>query len=186
MYRYWTNGLGKISLLSSSPKYDTDFYTTQWGFPNCRRSEITIEQLAGVTKVVNDILVYSRPANCCHEQVFPIFERCYKYATTLTPKEFVLGKNEVKYVRGQISHNGIRGDCKFAAVHKFLMPPKVTQPRSAIGFVNQMPELTLNGAHTTEPLCPPRLTKVFKTKVFGVVEEHRHDFRGTHPPFKRL
>ena len=105
------------------------------------------------TKVVDDILVYSRTNQELLDSVVKVLERCRENKITLNPKKFKFGEEEVDYVGYKIGKTGIRADpTKIEAISKFPTPTNLVELRSFMGLVNQLSDFSPDIAGAAEPL----------------------------------
>ena len=135
----------------------------------CRRGNIAIQDLEGVEKVVDDMLVHSSTMEEHVQHVKAVLERCRKHGITLNRDKFKLASEEVSFVGYLVSSHGIAADPgKVQAIRDFPQPANVTDLRSFLGLVNQLGAFSKDISGFAEPLRP-----LLKSKnVFMWLPEH--------------
>ena len=104
----------------------------------CRRSDKIIEGLAGVRKLVDDILVQAPDLKTLHVRIAELLRRCKTHNFTLSRKKLEIGE-EVEFAGQIVSRNGVKPNPSFQqGIRDFPAPTSVTELRSFLGMVNQL------------------------------------------------
>jgi transposase InsO family protein len=136
-----------------------------------RRGDLAMEGLVGVSKVVDDILVFSDTAQEHLRRVVRVLDRCREHGITLHPKKFFFGQDDVEYVGYRVNRQGYRADPgKVAAIRDFPTPSNIHELRSFFGLVNQLAEFTTDIARAAEPLRP--LLRPHNVYLWSDVQQH--------------
>jgi len=119
----------------------------------CRRTDLAIAGLEKVSKVVDDMLVYSKTAEDHVQDVVELLERCRLNKITLNPDKFAFGRTEVKFVGYIVNSDGVCSDpAKVKAIAEFPAPTNITELRGFMGLVNQLGSFSARIAETAGPL----------------------------------
>jgi hypothetical protein len=104
----------------------------------CRRTDEALAGVAGVVKVVDDILVQAENYEQLEERLEQVLERCRAARITLTKGKFYVGE-EVKFAGFIITGAGIKPDPgKIRAISDFPAPTNISALRSFLGLANQL------------------------------------------------
>jgi hypothetical protein len=104
----------------------------------CRRTDEALAGVAGVVKVVDDILVQAEDYDQLEERLEQVLERCRAARITLTKGKFYVGE-EVKFAGFIITGSGIKPDPgKIRAISDFPAPTNISALRSFLGLANQL------------------------------------------------
>jgi hypothetical protein len=104
----------------------------------CRRTDEALAGVAGVVKVVDDILVQAENYEQLEERLEQVLERCRAARITLTKGKFYVGE-EVKFAGVVITGSGIKPDPgKIRAISDFPAPTNISALRSFLGLANQL------------------------------------------------
>ena len=98
----------------------------------CRRSDSIINGLAGIRKLVDDILVQALTLDVLKARMEALLLRCKEHNFTLSQKKFEIGKS-VHFTGFTISHEGVFPDeQKLQGIQDFFPPPPPPPRRCGI------------------------------------------------------
>ena len=138
----------------------------------CQRSDITIKDMKGVHKLVNDYLVTGDSIKQLTDWIRKILDKCHKQKLTISKWKFVIMKR-IKFAGFHLSKEGIEPDnVKTEAISGFPTPKDVTRVWSFLGLVNQLGHFIPNLASLSNPL--QQLLK--KNTSFLWLKEHEDAF----------
>ncbi|NJL71583.1 MAG: RNA-directed DNA polymerase [Candidatus Competibacteraceae bacterium] len=133
----------------------------------CERSDKAIEGLAGVTKLVDDILIQAPNLDVLRERITSVLLRCRENGITLSKRKFFYGP-EVEFAGFLVSASGVRPHPDKLKAIKDCPPPKdLTELRSFLGMANQLGHFIPDLSHATvshekitqEKYCFPMATR---------------------------
>ena len=138
----------------------------------CRRSDEAIQDLTGVQKIVDDILIHAPSKEILFERIRQVLERCRRHGITVSEKKLQVG-TKVKFAGYIVSTEGVKPDpAKLAAIADFPAPTDLSSLRSFMGLANQLGQFVPDLAHMTEPLR----ALMRKDVAYQWLEEHQHAF----------
>lgn len=112
-----------LGLSSSSDEYN------RWG-------DLAVEGLKGLSKIVDDVLVFSDTLEEHVEAVWAFFQRCREHGISLNRAKTRLALGEVKFAGYILSREIVKADpAKLAALHSFPQLTNITDLRSFLGLV---------------------------------------------------
>ena len=92
----------------------------------CRRSDVTIENVNGVHKLVDDYLIMGDTIEQLTARIREILEKCRKQNLTISKQKFVIGRN-IKFAGFNLSKDGVEPDkAKTNAISQFPIPKDVS------------------------------------------------------------
>ncbi len=139
----------------------------------CQRSDMALQGLNGVVKLVDDILIQAETENELMAKLVQVLERCREYGIQLSLRKMQFG-TEVSFAGHIISDTGIRPDpSRIVAIKNFKTPKDTTGLKSFLGLVNQVTRFIPDLAHLTVQIR--QLLK--KNKVFNWLPEHEAEFQ---------
>ena len=104
----------------------------------CRRSDLIVEGLQGVRKLVDDILVQAPDLETLQNRIKELLGRCRENNFTLSRKKLEIGES-VEFAGQIISHNGVQPNPDYLqGIRDFPRPKSVPELRSFLGMVNQL------------------------------------------------
>lgn len=117
------------------------------------RGDLALQGLPNVSKIVDDILIYSENLEDHIKHVRSVLERCQKFGITLNAEKCVWGSSAVQYAGdiicpGSHSPNPLR----IKAIQNFPIPSNLTELRSFTGLVNQLCAFSPTIAQNSSPL----------------------------------
>ena len=96
-----------------------------------RRGDLAVEGLKGLSKIVDDVLVFSDTLQEHIEAVRAFFERCRAHGISLNRAKTRIAREEVKFAGYVLSREGVKADpAKLSALHSFPQPTNLTDLRS--------------------------------------------------------
>ena len=118
----------------------------------CTRTDEALAGLAGVVKLVDDILIQAATQEELLERLRAVFLRCREHQITLAKKKVKVGE-EVDFAGFTVAADGVRPDPKLVAgIAEMKAPTNVTELRSFLGLAQQLTLFQPDLAHMTEPL----------------------------------
>ena len=113
----------------------------------CQRSDVALQDVEGVSKLVDDILVQARTQDELLVRLRAVLSRCREHGIYISMRKLQFGQS-VKYAGHIVDEIGVRPDPeKLAAIRDFKSPTDLTSLRSFLGLANQLgqhfiPDLT--------------------------------------------
>ena len=102
------------------------------------RSDLAVEGLPWILKIVDDILVYAPDMATLLARVRVLLRRMRSHNVKLSRKKFLVGE-QVKFAGFLVTKDGIKPDpAKLKAISEFPVPKDLTQLRSFLGLANQL------------------------------------------------
>jgi hypothetical protein len=118
----------------------------------CMRTDMALQGLTGVSKLVDDILVEGATIEQLRQRLVKVLERCRKHAIKLSIDKLEIGQT-VNFAGHIISHRGIKPDPKkVEAISAFPSPKDVTHLRSFLGLANQLGHFIPDLAQATQKM----------------------------------
>ncbi|XP_059085528.1 uncharacterized protein K02A2.6-like [Tigriopus californicus] len=138
----------------------------------CARGDRALAGLAGVKKIVDDVLVCGDSFSDLITKTKAVLQRCKEHGITLSKAKAQVGSS-VKFAGYIIGTDGGRPDpTKVAAIADFPAPQNITDLRSFLGLANQLRQFVPDLAHAAQPLRD--LLK--KDTAFIWLSEHQDAF----------
>lgn len=120
-----------------------------------RRGDLAVEGLTGLTKIVDDILVFSNTLEGHWVAVRAFLKRCREFGISLNRAKTRLALGEVKFAGFVLSGEGVKADpVKLKALHSFPQPTNLTDLRSFPGLVEQLAGFSKDMTEALLPLQP--------------------------------
>lgn len=139
----------------------------------CRRSDLALQGLTGVKKLVDDILVEGETLEQLQDRIRNVLQRCRKHNIRLSLKKFEIGR-KVSFAGHIISEGNVKPDpSKVEAITKFRAPKDVTELRSFLGLANQLGHFIPDLTHSTKEIR--KLLK--KNTTFQWLPVHDDEFQ---------
>jgi hypothetical protein len=139
----------------------------------CMRSDMAIQGLPGISKLVDDILVEGRTLGELKKRLHKLLTRCREHRIKLSLKKLEIGQ-KVEFAGHIISASGIQPDPKKTeAISNFPTPTDLTQLRSFLGLANQLGHFIPDLAQSTSEMR--RLLK--KDVEYQWLNEHEVEFQ---------
>lgn len=139
----------------------------------CYRSDLVLEGLEGVHKLVDDILVEADTLEDLNDRLQNVLKRCRDKGIQLSLDKFDAGK-KIKFAGHIISDKGTQpDDTRLEAIANFKSPDNVTELRSFLGLANQLGNFIPDLAHMTSEIR--KLLK--KNIIYQWLPEHENQFR---------
>ena len=118
----------------------------------CRRSDMTIENIPGVYKLVDDYLISGDDIEEVADKIRKVLSKCRKHGLSISEAKFEIS-NEISFAGYILSEKGVQPDpSKIKAIAEFPTPKYVTALRSFLGMANQLGHFLPNLAALTNPL----------------------------------
>jgi hypothetical protein len=118
----------------------------------CARSDVALEGLTGVQKIVDDILVYAPTMQDLALRARAVLARCAQHGITLADTKAQLG-TAVQFAGYAVGADGIKPDPdKVAAIDRFPAPKGLMELRSFLGLAVQLASFVPDLAHMSAPL----------------------------------
>ena len=118
----------------------------------CAKSDKVIENLPGVQKIVDDILICANNKKELETKMVTILNNCREHNITISKEKLAIG-TEIEFAGYKISPKGIEPDeSKLKALLDFPPPKNISELRSFLGLANQLGGFVQNLAATTDPL----------------------------------
>ncbi len=138
----------------------------------CQRSDVALQGLPGVSKLVDDVLVQAPNEHTLLSRIRQVLERCRAHGITISRRKLQIGR-EVKFAGHIISAKGIMPDpAKTAALSAYPTPHDITSLRSFLGLANQLGHFVPDLAQMSKHLRG--LLK--KNIAFLWLDEHQQEF----------
>ena len=118
----------------------------------CQRTDLAIEGLEGVVKLVDDVLIQAPDENVLHDRIRAFLDRAREHSMLLGKGKSKIGTS-IKFAGHIIGRDGVKPDeDKVAALRHFPVPTNVTALKSFLGLANQLAYFVPDFAHITAPL----------------------------------
>ena len=141
----------------------------------CRRSDDAIRGVAGVSKLIDDILVVAGSMEELEQRLDEVLLRCRQAGITLSRSKFEVGER-ISFAGYELSSNGIRPDGKkMKAIADFPIPNDISKLRGFLGLANQLISFIPNLAEITGPLR----NLLWKDVKYTWLDEHTTAFNET-------
>ena len=120
-----------------------------------RRGDLAVEGLKGLSKIVDDVLMFSDMLEDHVAAVRAFFVRCREHGISLNRLKTRLARPEVKFAGFLLSGEGVKADpAKLSALHSFPQPTILTDLRSFLGLVEQLAGFSRDVTEALLPLRP--------------------------------
>jgi len=137
-----------------------------------RRMQEALENLPGVARVVDDILVYGATREEHDENVKKLLQRCQERNIRLNEEKFVYCQEEIEFAGVIINKDGFKANLDLMkAIAEFPEPCTAKEVRSFHGTVNQLSPYDSKLSQKLEPIR--HLLKVKKGPIKLTEEESR-------------
>ena len=135
----------------------------------CRRSDEALEDLDGVLKLVDDILVYGETYEQLFERAEAVLKRCTERNITLSRKKIEIG-NQVTFAGFDVSAKGHSPTKdRIKAITEFKAPKNVSGVRSFLGLAQGLAHFVPDFAQICVPIH--RLLKKNTVWIWGPPQE---------------
>ena len=139
----------------------------------CWRSDITIEDVPRVHKLVDNYLITRETIKEITERIHQILHKCHKQNLIISRKKFTVG-TKIKFAGFKLSQDGVQPyETKTEAIAKFPTPKNTTRIQSFLGLVNQLSHFIPNLVSISDPLR--HLLK--KNTAFIWLKKHEESFK---------
>ena len=119
----------------------------------CWHSDVTIENILGICKLVNDYLVASDNIDEVVWKIHQILQKCHEQGLTISKRKFEINTS-ISFTSYNLSPDGIRPDpSKISTLTNFPKPKDMSLLQSFLGMANQLCHFIPNLAAISEPLC---------------------------------
>ena len=141
----------------------------------CARGDAAFQDIPGVKKIVDDILIFGEDLKTVTERTRLILTRCRENSITLSKKKVEFGQ-EVKFAGFLVSAKGVKPDPdKMKAIRDFPKPKTITDLRSFLGLANQLGQFVPDLAHASRDI-----RSLLKKDVSWIwLPEHEESFKLT-------
>ena len=137
----------------------------------CRRSDLTIENIPGVCKLVDNYLIAGDNVNEVADKIRKVLFKCKEQGLSISKPKFEIS-SKISFAGYIISEEGIQPDpSKIKAIVDFPTPKDILALCSFLGMANQLGHFLPNLAGLTDPLH--RLLKKISL-IYGYRITKRH------------